>query len=227
MATSKQPTQPNPNAPASDPRPSAAARALSALVRFYRKFISPLKPACCRFTPTCSAYALEALRVHGAVKGSWLTIKRILRCNPWGGQGYDPVPPKSQTPVFMPFKRRRTLYAVVFGAFAAAAFSCVMFAAFPETPETAPTDASNKAAAEAVSPKENAPTRFLIWLIRFYQDNMSGLLPGRCRFTPSCSAYGIQALKRFGAIRGTWLTIKRVLRCNPWGGKGYDPVPEE
>ena len=65
---------------------------LIGLVRFYQIVISPLKPACCRFTPTCSQYALEALRKYGPIKGSWLTIKRILRCNPWGGSGYDPVP---------------------------------------------------------------------------------------------------------------------------------------
>ena len=62
------------------------------LVRFYQVCISPLKPPCCRFTPTCSAYAIEALRKHGPIKGSLLAIWRILRCNPWGGSGYDPVP---------------------------------------------------------------------------------------------------------------------------------------
>lgn len=62
------------------------------LVRFYQKFISPYKPSCCRFTPTCSQYALEALRKYGPVKGSWLAFKRIIRCHPWGGSGYDPVP---------------------------------------------------------------------------------------------------------------------------------------
>ena len=62
------------------------------LVKFYRTCISPLKPACCRFTPTCSAYAIEALRKHGPIKGLYLTTKRILRCHPWGGSGYDPVP---------------------------------------------------------------------------------------------------------------------------------------
>ena len=62
------------------------------LVRFYQVCISPLKPACCRFTPTCSAYAIEALRKHGPIKGLWLAIWRVLRCNPWGGSGYDPVP---------------------------------------------------------------------------------------------------------------------------------------
>lgn len=65
---------------------------LIALVRFYQKCISPYKPSCCRFTPTCSQYALEALRKYGPIKGGWLSLKRILRCNPWGGSGYDPVP---------------------------------------------------------------------------------------------------------------------------------------
>ena len=62
------------------------------LVRFYQKLISPYKPSCCRFTPTCSQYALEALRKYGPLKGSWLAFKRIIRCHPWGGSGYDPVP---------------------------------------------------------------------------------------------------------------------------------------
>ncbi len=61
-------------------------------IHFYRYCISPYTPPSCRFTPTCSRYAIEALRKYGPVKGSWLAIKRILRCNPWGGSGYDPVP---------------------------------------------------------------------------------------------------------------------------------------
>ena len=65
---------------------------LIVLIRFYQICISTLKPPTCRFTPTCSAYALEALRKHGLFKGSWLAIRRILRCHPWGGSGYDPVP---------------------------------------------------------------------------------------------------------------------------------------
>ena len=62
------------------------------LIRFYQTAISPLTPASCRFTPTCSAYALQAIRKYGPFKGSFLALKRILRCNPWGGSGYDPVP---------------------------------------------------------------------------------------------------------------------------------------
>ena len=65
---------------------------LVGLVRFYQVCISPLKPPSCRFTPTCSEYALEALRKHGPFIGGWLTLRRILRCPPWGGSGYDPVP---------------------------------------------------------------------------------------------------------------------------------------
>jgi uncharacterized protein len=61
-------------------------------IRFYQRFISPLTPPVCRFTPTCSQYAIEALRKHGPVKGLWLAVKRVLRCHPWGGSGYDPVP---------------------------------------------------------------------------------------------------------------------------------------
>ena len=63
-----------------------------ALVRLYRKFISPLKPPCCRFTPTCSAYALEAYQKRGFFVGTALTVWRILRCNPFSRGGYDPVP---------------------------------------------------------------------------------------------------------------------------------------
>jgi putative membrane protein insertion efficiency factor len=63
-----------------------------ALVRLYQILISPLLGSNCRFTPTCSAYSVEALQKHGAWKGGWLAIKRISRCHPWGGDGYDPVP---------------------------------------------------------------------------------------------------------------------------------------
>ena len=69
-------------------------RALLALIRFYQRQISPLFPPCCRFTPTCSQDALEAIQVHGAAKGVFLALKRILRCNPLFPGGYDPVPPR-------------------------------------------------------------------------------------------------------------------------------------
>ena len=72
-------------------RPSSI---LILFVRFYRKFISPLKPACCRFHPTCSQYSLDALIRHGFFRGSLLTIWRILRCQPFSKGGYDPVPPR-------------------------------------------------------------------------------------------------------------------------------------
>ena len=68
---------------------------LISLVRFYRRAISPLFPGCCRYIPTCSQYAIEALEKYGAVKGSWLALKRLLRCHPFPhhkGGWYDPVP---------------------------------------------------------------------------------------------------------------------------------------
>lgn len=61
-------------------------------VKLYQLTISPLLPASCRFVPTCSQYAVEALKKHGPLKGSYLTFRRLLRCHPWGGSGYDPVP---------------------------------------------------------------------------------------------------------------------------------------
>ncbi|MBQ1227600.1 MAG: membrane protein insertion efficiency factor YidD [Alistipes sp.] len=62
------------------------------LVKFYRYCISPYTPSSCRFVPTCSQYAIEALTKYGPIKGGWLTLKRLSRCHPWGGSGYDPVP---------------------------------------------------------------------------------------------------------------------------------------
>jgi putative membrane protein insertion efficiency factor len=61
-------------------------------IRFYRASISPLTPASCRFVPTCSEYAMIAIQKYGPLKGGWMAVKRICRCHPWGGQGYDPVP---------------------------------------------------------------------------------------------------------------------------------------
>lgn len=77
-------------------KPGLAARVLIAPIRFYRAFISPLLGPRCRFYPTCSAYAMEAIAVHGALRGSWLAIRRIVRCHPFNPGGYDPVPPRSQ-----------------------------------------------------------------------------------------------------------------------------------
>jgi putative membrane protein insertion efficiency factor len=71
----------------------------------------------------------------------------------------------------------------------------------------------------------NPLTKLFIAIIRFYQLVISPILPSACRYTPSCSAYGIEALKKHGAIKGSVLTIKRIMRCNPWGGHGEDPVP--
>ena len=67
--------------------------------------------------------------------------------------------------------------------------------------------------------------RFFILLIRFYQTGISPFLPARCRYTPTCSQYAIEAITRFGAIKGLFLTLKRLLRCHPFGGYGFDPVP--
>ena len=67
-------------------------------IRAYQLVISPWLPNSCRFTPTCSQYGIEALQKHGLFKGGYLLTKRLLRCNPWGGSGYDPVPVKAKAP---------------------------------------------------------------------------------------------------------------------------------
>lgn len=82
------------SAPPQPRRVSLAAWPLIALVRLYQVALSPLMAGHCRFRPTCSRYSIEAFRMHGAIRGSWLTARRILRCHPLGGFGYDPVPPK-------------------------------------------------------------------------------------------------------------------------------------
>ncbi|QNA44899.1 membrane protein insertion efficiency factor YidD [Lacibacter sediminis] len=64
-----------------------------------------------------------------------------------------------------------------------------------------------------------------ILLIRFYQYVISPAIGPKCRYTPTCSQYGIEALKKHGPIKGLWLTMKRISKCHPWGGSGYDPVP--
>lgn len=68
-------------------------RLILGLIRLYRAALSPLLPPACRFLPTCSEYAAEAVRRHGAARGSWLAVRRLLRCHPLGGRGWDPVPP--------------------------------------------------------------------------------------------------------------------------------------
>ncbi|MBT8336186.1 MAG: membrane protein insertion efficiency factor YidD [Gemmatimonadetes bacterium] len=73
-------------------------RVLIGFVRLYQVGISPLTPPSCRYTPSCSAYAVEALERHGALRGSWMAMRRILRCHPWGGSGYDPVPLRPGSP---------------------------------------------------------------------------------------------------------------------------------
>lgn len=73
-----------------------------------------------------------------------------------------------------------------------------------------------------------SPLRFLLCaLIRLYQWTVSPFIPPRCRYLPTCSEYAIEAIGRYGAIRGGWLALRRVGRCHPWGGSGYDPVPDD
>lgn len=67
--------------------------------------------------------------------------------------------------------------------------------------------------------------RPLLWLIRGYQRTISPLLPASCRYEPTCSHYAYEAIERHGAVRGSWLALKRLARCTPWGGRGWDPVP--
>ena len=68
-------------------------------------------------------------------------------------------------------------------------------------------------------------TKVMIGLIRFYQMAISPLFPHTCRYTPTCSTYSVEAIKKYGPLKGGWLALKRILSCNPWGGHGHDPVP--
>jgi uncharacterized protein len=74
-------------------RRSTVGRVVIAVVRAYQKWISPVRPPACRFSPSCSAYAITAIERHGALRGGWLTTRRLLRCGPWHPGGHDPVPP--------------------------------------------------------------------------------------------------------------------------------------
>ncbi len=76
---------------------SPLAKLASFLVKAYQRLISPFFPPSCRYQPTCSAYALEAIKLHGGLKGTWLALRRIGRCHPWGGSGFDPVPGVKKT----------------------------------------------------------------------------------------------------------------------------------
>ena len=78
-----------------EPSPSFGAKVLIVFIKAYRLVISPLLGPRCRFNPTCSQYGLEAIQTHGALKGGWLTVKRLLKCHPLSAGGDDPVPPKN------------------------------------------------------------------------------------------------------------------------------------
>ena len=77
------------------------ARALATAIRVYQLGIAPYLGANCRYTPGCSTYALEAIRIHGALRGVWLALRRLARCHPWGGSGYDPVPANASMPAMV------------------------------------------------------------------------------------------------------------------------------
>lgn len=98
----------------------------------------------------------------------------------------------------------------------------------PHSPSTPPpeADVASARATDRPNPLLRALGLPLEWLIRAYQLLLSPLLAQQCRFYPSCSAYGLEAIRRFGPFRGTWLTVRRLARCHPWNPGGVDPVPE-
>ncbi len=95
--TGPSPAGSSPAGPSPPPPQSPAARLILGAILAYRYSLSAVLGRQCRFAPTCSEYAADAVRSHGAVRGGWLGLKRIGRCHPWGGSGYDPVPPRRQT----------------------------------------------------------------------------------------------------------------------------------
>ena len=98
MSSSELGNSPAPEATGRADRPDPVARVLVLAISGYRRFISPFLPPSCRFTPSCSAYAAEALTVHGTVRGIWLAARRLLKCGPWHPGGWDPVPPRRERP---------------------------------------------------------------------------------------------------------------------------------
>jgi len=72
---------------------------------------------------------------------------------------------------------------------------------------------------------KNLTSKILIGFIKFYQYSISPLIGANCRYAPTCSNYSIEAVKKYGPLKGGWLSLKRFISCNPWGGSGYDPVP--
>lgn len=74
---------------------NALRRFVTLPIRFYQRFVSPWTPASCRFRPTCSAFAVEAIETHGVLRGGWLALRRLLRCHPFSEPGFDPVPPRT------------------------------------------------------------------------------------------------------------------------------------
>ncbi len=72
---------------------------------------------------------------------------------------------------------------------------------------------------------KNIVGKLIIGLVKIYKYAISPMLPNSCRYTPTCSTYAIEAIQKYGPLKGTWLAIKRIARCHPWGGSGYDPVP--
>nr|WP_090481640.1 membrane protein insertion efficiency factor YidD [Nakamurella panacisegetis] len=123
-------------------------------IRFYQRFISPSLPASCRYYPTCSSYAVEALQVHGAFRGTWLAVRRLSRCHPWHQGGMDPVPPARE-------RRARFGSSVSVNSVSSVCEHASERVQEPTTPDPTAPSAENHpdarpAAAEAPTPRSNA-----------------------------------------------------------------------